>query len=361
MAVAVSQNDSTSRRAVDTMDFNVINEAIMANPNPLDHPATLRQLRRWQRAGALDPETFREWRTLVQPRATWRAWLTAELLWTGAALVLAGITFFFAWNWQGMGRFQKLGVIEAALAGSLLTAWRMGLETSGGQVLMLAATVLTGVFLAVFGQIYQTGADAFELFTGWAALTLVWVIAGRKAPLWFLWLIIVQTGAVLFWNQVAMPAWRWPWDSLFLVLAGINSAALAVREGWGPRPPSHDDPWLRVALVLSLLASLTLPVLGVILNNMGQLPLQLGHVPLWLAVAAAVYWFYRHVRPSFGCVAVVAANAVMVALFAVGRLMFSGKGDVSFLYILMALIVVASTAGLTTWLAREYRAIKRLC
>ena len=49
-----------------------------------------------------------------------------------------------------------------AAVGALL----VGLDRAFGQVLLIAASVLTGVLLAVIGQVYQTGADVFELFVG---------------------------------------------------------------------------------------------------------------------------------------------------------------------------------------------------
>ncbi|MBC8290414.1 MAG: DUF2157 domain-containing protein, partial [Planctomycetes bacterium] len=45
-----------------------------------------------------------------------------------------------------------------------------------------------GVFLAVFGQVYQTGADEWLLFAGWAGLILPWTALSRFEALWILWL-----------------------------------------------------------------------------------------------------------------------------------------------------------------------------
>ncbi len=40
------------------------------------------------------------------------------------------------------------------------------------------------ILLAVYGQTYQTGADPYELFFGWAILIIGWVAISRFAPLW---------------------------------------------------------------------------------------------------------------------------------------------------------------------------------
>ena len=44
-------------------------------------------------------------------------------------------------------------------------------------------SLLTGALLALSGQVYQTGADTFELFAWWAVLILPWVLVSRFSPL----------------------------------------------------------------------------------------------------------------------------------------------------------------------------------
>ena len=47
-----------------------------------------------------------------------------------------------------------------------------------GKAALLAASLFVGALLALIGQIYQTGADTFEMFAAWAALILPWVLVG---------------------------------------------------------------------------------------------------------------------------------------------------------------------------------------
>ena len=67
---------------------------------------------------------------------------------------------------------MKLGSVQLAIFGCLGAAYFQNLQQLPGKVLLLGASVLIGVFLAVFGQVYQTGADAYNLFTMWALLIL---------------------------------------------------------------------------------------------------------------------------------------------------------------------------------------------
>jgi uncharacterized membrane protein len=92
------------------------------------------------------------------------------LLVLGAGLVLSRILFFFAYNWNALSRWSRFGII--LVSPGWFHSWSdwKGLDTLGGQALLTASSVLLGIFLAVFGQVYQTGADAWTFFVGWGAL-----------------------------------------------------------------------------------------------------------------------------------------------------------------------------------------------
>lgn len=106
----------------------------------------------------------------LRDRDLWSVWAVRLLMALGTGHVLAGIVFFFAFNWADMSPFAKFATIQGGIALAAIAAIVSGLDRPVGQSLLIAASVLTGVLLAVFGQIYQTGADAYELFVGWALL-----------------------------------------------------------------------------------------------------------------------------------------------------------------------------------------------
>ncbi len=157
------------------------------------------------------------------------------LLFLGSALVLTGVIFFFAYNWASMGRFLKLGVIEGGMIACIIASRRRGSGELEGKVLLLSGSVLVGVLLAVYGQVYQTGADAFELFVGWGALISGWVIVSEFAALWIVWLVVLNTGTILYWLQVGDPAHSIPYEWLCLGLAALDGGALALREAGAER------------------------------------------------------------------------------------------------------------------------------
>src|SRR5690606_21168947 len=97
--------------------------------------------------------------------------IRSGLLLVAALLLASGLIFWVAANWQGQTRLFKLGLIEGGLALSVLAAlvWPRVRVAA-----LLCATLVLGGLLAYVGQTYQTGADAWQLFATWAALSLVW-------------------------------------------------------------------------------------------------------------------------------------------------------------------------------------------
>ena len=62
-----------------------------------------------------------------------------------------------------------------------------GVRRHGVGALLVLAGLFLGALLALLGQIYQTGADTWELFAWWALLLLPWALAGASQALWLLW------------------------------------------------------------------------------------------------------------------------------------------------------------------------------
>ncbi len=62
--------------------------------------------------------------------------------------------------------------------------------------------VVVGVLFAVFGQIYQTGANAYDFFLGWTAFISLWVIIANYSPLWLVFVVLINTTFILYTQQV---------------------------------------------------------------------------------------------------------------------------------------------------------------
>jgi len=318
------------------------------NESSLDTPVDIKTVRRLHQEGYLTDEAFRAALKVVRPPSVWFAWAERQLLFFGSALLLSGIMFFFAYNWAAMGKFIKLGMIEAGLVACALGAYKLGLHKLTGKVLLLSASVLLGILMAVYGQTYQTGADAYELFVGWAVLIFGWVVISEFAALWLFWLVLLNTGFILYWIQVVDPVHSLDdWQPIFLLLGALNGVALVLREIAVKKGFTFlDGKWLGGLLVTAVLTAFTVPAMSVIFDHhyyYGE-PVSIGYAVPWPLVAVGAYLCYRRLWPNMLAVALILMNACLLVLCAIGRLMFDGHRyyyNEEILFLVFALIIIA--------------------
>ncbi|TND08622.1 MAG: hypothetical protein FD123_2126 [Bacteroidetes bacterium] len=179
-------------------------------------------------------------------RAQWLTWATRFFAGTGVAFLLAGILFFFAWNWADMSRMLKFGIIGGGIV--VITIVSMILRKKHEFAFQLGLTIvsaLVGVLFAVHGQEYQTGANSFELFRNWAVAIALLVVISNFPPLWMLYLVLLNI-VVITWN-IQFEGWQE--GMLFTELFIMNTFGLIAWElcrGFGV--PFAQRRWfLRVA------------------------------------------------------------------------------------------------------------------
>lgn len=179
----------------------------------------------------------------------------------GALLVGLGIILFFAFNWEAMHRFAKLGLLFAALlAAHGAGQWwlREGSAHRGlGEAMALLGSLLFGAGLWLISQIYHIDEHFPNAFIAWglAALALAWVLPSM-------------------------------WQGL---LAGVLLISWGLLEAW-----NFDDPqWLAPLLLLSLVAlALRLRSVALLLLAVSGALLMLAVHWNWLLRAATVHFVY---------------------------------------------------------------------
>src|SRR5690606_37088303 len=217
----------------------------------------LQQLRR---AGLISARQFLPAAHLVRDEAFWTRWGRRALLALGAGQFLAGVVFFFAYNWQDLSDLAKFAIVEAGLVAAAAVAIAHGIDKAFGQAALIGASVLTGVLLAVIGQVFQTGADVFELFLAWAALILPWAIAGRSALHWLLWLVVAEVALALYGEQVLVALDFVSWEQVWVLVGATVVGALAVREVAVRRGVAWlAAHWTRLVLAFAAMAILFVP------------------------------------------------------------------------------------------------------
>ncbi|MCJ8165503.1 DUF2157 domain-containing protein [Pontibacter sp. E15-1] len=218
------------------------------------------------RPGSLEA-TFRSAGLYASPRR-WALFAQLLLLGAGASFLVAGVVFFFAYNWAAMHKFLKLGLLQALVVGitgfALFAKGRENIR----NLLLTGSTVLVGVLFAVFGQVYQTGANAYNFFLGWTGCVALWVLVAQYPPLWLIFLALLNTTLVLYTQQVAT---HWPAAVLLDLLFVLNGGAVLVWE-WVARKKRNRmrGKWLQRLAGLAAVMALTSSLVVAIFTNLGQ-------------------------------------------------------------------------------------------
>ncbi|NOZ68071.1 MAG: DUF2157 domain-containing protein [Deferribacteres bacterium] len=311
----------------------------------MERKADIRTIHRLYQEGLLNEKAFDAACRILRPSTAWFAWANHMLLFFGSTLVLAGIVFFFAYNWSSMGKFLKFGLIEFGIAACVAVSYIRGTDRLSGKVLILSSSVLAGVLLAVYGQIYQTGADAFELFRGWAILILPWVVLSEFAALWVLWLIITNAGIILYWQQVGYPNHSLSYETLFMTIALLNGLFLILREkalikglDW------LRGRWLRITLLLAVLVPLSVPTILLILERNRTIIMILTAF-IWTAASISGYICYRFRLRDMTSLSIIVMNVCIILLALTGKLLFEIIGSDAAASLLFALIILGVASG----------------
>ena len=111
---------------------------------------------------------------------------------------------------DGRGR-QRLSEAAKGIA-TALASWALsGRRALPATALGVLALASVGGLLAFFGQTYQTGADTWQLFALWAALTLPLCLGLRHPLLWIVWLVVAHL-AITLWAHERIQGGFWLQD-----------------------------------------------------------------------------------------------------------------------------------------------------
>jgi uncharacterized membrane protein len=291
------------------------------NTQPLDQPASVSRLHEWRQQGSVSLDVFTTCMARLRSVEVWRRWGALCFMILGTALLVCGVVFFFAWNWQAMERWQRLGLAAVGVLIPALGSQWLGLQALSGKLALLGSCMMTGVFLAVFGQEYQTGADAYGLFVGWAVLILPWVLCATFEPLWLIWLVIVSLGYSLHWGQVlAYKPTETPWTYVPIGLSLLYALALAAKESFAARGATWLQPlWSRWTLLFLALAPATMvAVIFVCFPDHAIRDHYFIGFLIWAAITGGSFWVYRYKLKDTAAMSLpVISTGIVVVSFAI--------------------------------------------
>jgi uncharacterized membrane protein len=309
---------------------------------------------------------------LAPEKADWLRYINHFLVAVGALLIIAGVTAFFSWNWADLSYMLKFALIQFGIVALVFFAWRIGIDSIGGRASLFSSAFLVGVLLAVFGQVYQTGADPYVLFLGWAVLILPWVLIGRQAALWILLQMLLNLGLIMYWTQVIDPPgglWELSqllgplvWLSSTLMNSNLASLVFALNVialiAW-EHGTNRDVGWVQgrtYPRVMAFVAFSTVLIPTVVMA-IGASLAERGYIGaispvLYIAASAIGFSYYRFRRPDLLILTMCVFGAILVLTALFVRFLVNDSGGI----LILAMLLIGQVAGAAYWLRNISRA-----
>ena len=318
-------------------------------------------------------------------KRTWLMFFDKALLIIGTVALVLSLVFFIAYNWQNIGKMGKFALVEGALVITIALYVALSFRQLRQrfqlirQLLLLIASIITGSLLALFGQVYQTGADTWQLFFGWALLITPWVMIARFPALWLLWLGLINACLLLYldvanlqlinhrlqnvsqvailalFNFIAFYSWLMSFDNktpfstphLFHRIipkkptAQINSSQTKSSLHWS-------------TYVVGLLTTFFMTYLAIVtVFDSGNIGATIIAILVWLGWCGFMFWQFRQRRTDLLMLTYLSFSLIIVVMFWVGRWLLDDFDAAGFLLLALLLIGMSSTAVM--WLRKVSR------
>jgi uncharacterized membrane protein len=212
------------------------------------------------------------------------------------------------------------------------------------------AFILLGALMAYFGQTYQTGADPWQLFFNWALLGLPWIIIARFAPLWLLFLVLLNLSVSLYHDALGaiIPFGIKRDESLFWCLLMLNTSSLVM---WELRRTKHT--WLNHVWVGRLIAiAAVYSVSGLALIAIFSPGATWLGGFIWLAFMALAYLIYRQLSPDLFVLALCSLSVIIVSVSWIAHISLLGDAEETGLFLLLFILTIGLTSGAAIWLKK---------
>ncbi len=327
----------------------------------LDLSATRGRLHALAGAGVLDRAELD--RALTETdhrptRASWAAYLDWHALIVGVVLLAAGTIFFVAANWSALPGLARLAIVGAAMIGATLVGGYLG-ESLAGRATSMLGGLLFGPVLAVYGQIYQTGADAWQLFAWWTGVLVAYGVLVRFAGIWVVALLGLHiTGFAWIDQELGGDSYADVGAFVVVGLALIDALLVGLAERF--TSGREREVATHTAAMAGLAVLLPFGVLA-ISDDLQSASHQLGALVL-LAALAAIWMIYRWRRPALGMLAAFASVITILVSTLFARILFDGLDAELFGVAALGVVICLQVWGFTRWLLdwrREHAGVAR--
>lgn len=332
-------------------------------------------------------------------KRTWLQFFDKALLIIGAVALVLSLVLFIAYNWLYMGKLAKFALVEGALVITIALYVALSFRRRFAfvrQLLLLIASIITGSLLALFGQVYQTGADTWQLFFGWAVLITPWVIIARFPALWLLWLGLINSVTLFyidtslffgigyyyqdFWqftvitviNVIAFYLWLICFEdkrgsglsnlktsnlslsdlSLSSVTTDITTNSKLDTFNLASTAAKSSLHWSTYVVGLLSTYTITYLTISTFFDNKNIL-LFLVAVSLWLGWCVFMHWRFRKRTTDLLMLTYLSGSVIAVVVFILGKALLSDFDAGGFL--LLGLVLIGMSSYAVVWLRKVAR------
>ena len=336
-------------------------------------------------------------------KRTWLIFFDKALLIIGTVALVLSLVFFIAYNWQNIGKMGKFALVEGALVITIALYVALSFRQLRQrfqlirQLLLLIASIITGSLLALFGQVYQTGADTWQLFFGWALLITPWVMIARFPALWLLWLGLINACLLLYldvanlqlinhrlqnvsqvailalFNFIAFYSWLISYDnkkpfsaSKFFNRINPKKSTADITTNHLKHPLNNskiNSSQTKSSLhwstyVVGLLSTFFMTYLAIVtVFDSGNIWATLIAIIVWLGWCGFMFWQFYQRRIDLLMLTYLSFSIITVVMFWVGKWLLDGFDAGGFL--ILALLLIGMSSSAVMWL-RKIARIKKV-
>ena len=312
-------------------------------------------------------------------KRTWLDFFNKALLIIGAVALVLSLVFFIAYNWQNLGKIGKFALVEGALAITIALYVALSFRRQFQlirQLLLLIASIITGSLLALFGQIYQTGADTWQLFFAWAILITPWVVIARFPALWLLWLGLInaflllyldvanlqfishnlqnisQVAVLALFNFIAFYSWLIGFDNKAPVSTSHLFHRISAKKSTAQINSAQTNSSLHWSTyVVGFLSTFFMTYLAIVtVFDNGNIWATLISNIVWLGWCGFMLWQFYQRRLDLLMLTYLSFSIIIVVMFWVGKWLlddFDGGG-----FLLLALLLIGMSSAAVVWLRK---------
>ena len=199
--------------------------------------------------------------------------------------------------------------------------------------------MLVGALFAVFGQIYQTGANAYDFFFGWTVFIALWVFVSNFGPMWLLFLVLINISIWQYFEQVLGHVDEVKMLDLLLIINLLYLVALKVLAHFGKT--TSVSRWLERIIVLVSISYLTFNLSFQIVDHK---PMSILTILLALIILPLGIYYGRQKKDTF-FMAVIGLSIILIILSLIMKSIFE-VGDELVAFFITSIYIIGSISGL---------------